>query len=140
MNSLGNFIYESNRIEGINGILAGDFEAHEEFLASPGGVEDLVTFVARVAQAALRTEFGQNVCVGTHIAPLGGSAIRPLLEEVLREQDPYLQHCHYLTLHPFMDGNGRSARALWLKRMGKVPNIGFLHTFYYQTLEHADER
>lgn len=43
------------------------------------------------------------------------------------------------------DGNGRSGRALWAWMMlcrggsygrAKVIELGFLHTFYYQTLEH----
>jgi Fic family protein len=42
-----------------------------------------------------------------------------------------------------MDGNGRSGRAIWLWQMlrqeGGAP-LGFLHHFYYQTLEAQDVR
>lgn len=138
---LSDFVHESNRIEGIHGASQADVEAHEDFLSSKGGVDDLITFVSRVAQAPFRRLPGQNVRVGAHIAPPGGPMIEEMLKEVLKIEDIYDQHCAFLTLHPFMDGNGRSARALWLKRMGgEPPRIGFLHKFYYQTLEHADDR
>lgn len=135
------FITESNRIEGIQTVSLTDLNAHRQFLNSEGTVEDLENFVAETALAYLRTKGGMNVRVGKHIAPPGGPLIRPALEEVLEIEDPYEQHLAYLTLHPFMDGNGRSARALWLKaRGGPPPKIGFLQTFYYSTLERADGR
>ena len=47
--------------------------------------------------------------------------------------------CRYETLHPFMDGNGRSGRILWAWQMIEhniAPglSLGFLHAYYYQTL------
>ena len=134
------FIKESNEIEGIFHVSKTDITAHERFLDSDGRVEDLENFVADVARTYLRVRPGMNVRVGEHIAPPGGPLIQPALEKVLQIENIYEQHCAYLTLHPFMDGNGRSARVLWLKRMGKIPAIGFLHTFYYTSLENADAR
>ena len=132
------FIAESNRIEGIDGVSLIDLMAHTQFQPT---IEGLIKFVALVAPGHIMRELPtQNVRIGNHIAPRGGSFIRPELEEILLEPDPHVQHCRYLTLHPFTDGNGRSARALWLSRMGDPPKIGFLHTFYYQTLSHADGR
>lgn len=140
MMCLMDFIRESNRIEGLD-IRPGDFEAHEKFLAREVTVESLEDFVAEIADAYLRTMDSMNVRVGQHVAPRGGPGIRVALDAVLTISDAYQQHCAYLTLHPFMDGNGRSARALWLhRRGGKVPQIGFLQSFYYQALGHADGR
>ena len=53
---------------------------------------------------------------------------------------PYDIHRRYETLHPFMDGNGRSGRILWAWQMIHHDirpglSLGFLHAFYYQTLD-----
>lgn len=51
----------------------------------------------------------------------------------------YRCHVVYETLHPFTDGNGRSGRAVWLRQMGWIVRapLGFLHHFYYQTLQNS---
>ncbi len=61
---------------------------------------------------------------------------------------PYISHVAYENLHPFTDGNGRSGRALWLwqmmhgtmRQVNMARDLGFLHTFYYQTLNASDGR
>ena len=137
---LNDFVAESNKIEGIFSVTRAEIDAPVEFLAEPVTVETLELFVKRVANAELRTKPGMNVQIGKHVAPRGGPGIRPALQQVLLGLNHYDVHLNYLTLHPFMDGNGRSSRALWLKMHGRIPPLGFLHTFYYQTLGAHDGR
>lgn len=141
--TLEDFVRESNRIEGI---LRDPFEdeirAHERFLArgaiSLKGLEDFVAVVQ--PGAVLRREVGLNVRVGNHIAMPGGPEVEALLLDILArlrkdDRDAYPTHLAYEDLHPFTDGNGRSGRVLWLWQMGGAAPIGFLHRFYYQTLD-----
>lgn len=147
MTDLVRFIVESNDIEGIyREPLLSEIEAHMQFLAVPEvTVEALEQFVAVVQpKARLRDSIGLNVRVGQHIAPMGGPEIvtrlRHILRQVRKGAEPFHIHRAYLTLHPFTDGNGRSARALWLWQMkgpARVP-LGFLHSYYYQTLAAGD--
>ena len=141
--NLNDFVIESNRIEGINRVpLPEEIWAHERFLVLDSiGLVDLEAFVNVVQPGAtLRRRLGMNVRVGDHIAPPGGPDIEERLNDLLNtatrdEADPYKTHLGYERLHPFMDGNGRSGRALWLWMMGGNAPLGFLHQFYYQTLQ-----
>lgn len=137
------FIAESNRIEGIPYTTAPDRAAHMrlwdlEVISTP----DVNEFVADVARAPIRDQPGMDVVVGDHVPPRGGEGIRHTLDALLAEAavtDPYQWHLAYETLHPYMDGNGRSGRAIWawqMMRRGRDPFVlGFLHTFYYQALD-----
>lgn len=86
-----------------------------------------------------------NVRIGNHRPPPGGPGIATELSKLIRQAidndaTPFDIHRRYETLHPFMDGNGRSGRILWAWQMIEhdiAPglNLGFLHAFYYQTLD-----
>jgi len=145
--SLEAFIRQSNAIEGIlRGPTEAEIHAHERLLEAPEMTQlDLEAFVARVANARIRAFAGMDVRVGNHMPPPGGSEVLYALNALLtkinaHEIDAWTAHIEYERLHPFMDGNGRSGRALWLWMVGpsaaSLP-LGFLHRFYYQTLSHV---
>ncbi len=139
--TLEEFVRESNRIEGIlRDPTPTEIFAHESFVALDTiAVQDLEDFVSAVQpRAVLRRKVGFDVMVGNHIAPPGGSEIEARLMHILLcmgEVGVYQTHLDYETLHPFTDGNGRSGRVLWLWQMRGAAPIGFLHKFYYQTLD-----
>ncbi len=143
------FIEESNKIEGIFRLVTPqELEAHKRLLAlTEIDIADLQRFVEVIAPGKLlRNKVGRDVCVGGHVPPAGCPEIEHLLMDILRDAadgDPYFVHHHYEMLHPFMDGNGRSGRALWLWMMKKrgalnhALQLGFLHAWYYQSLQHS---
>jgi len=142
-----NFVSESNRIEGIKGKPTkeeiGEFNRFMKLKSVT--VEELEQFV-RVYQpdAQLRDRVEvPGVRVGNHIAPNSGPQIRSDLNHLLFLVNdggitPFQAHVAYETTHPFTDGNGRSGRMLWAWQMGMDRlSLGFLHMFYYQTLENS---
>lgn len=155
--ALESFVKESNYIEGIYNVTQVEIAAHMSFLdLDVVRVRDLTELCALLAGARLRGDRGMDVMVGDHVPPPGGPAILSALRELLEKaQDheygkprptPWAIHREYETLHPFMDGNGRTGRALWLwmhlrddptywVRMRSGEHYrGFLQLFYYETL------
>lgn len=148
------FIRESNRIEGIvREPREAEVAEFHRFMALPSvSIDDLQQFVSVYQpDATLRDRQSMNVRVGRYIAPPGGPEIRNALVQILEQSNvsrssaalaAYWLHQAYETLHPFMDGNGRSGWMLWMWTMREAP-LGFLHTWYYQSLQfgrHADNR
>ena len=138
------FVRESNRIEGIRREpTAGEIAAHKVFFGLQRvTVPDVERLVSELAGAELRDRPGMNVRVGSHRPIPGGPQIRNALWSLLDGLDdltPFEAHVVYETLHPFMDGNGRSGRALWVWMMRDLGldafELPFLHRWYYQSLD-----
>lgn len=141
------FITESNKIEGIHRkptnlelALSRHFLNLDEILL--GDVQNIVDVFQPGAR--IRDRIGMDVRVGEHFPPKGGWEIPEQLKAVLLKASPnrhgfgaYITHLEYETLHPFLDGNGRSGRLLWLWQMRNRAPLGFLHTFYYQALQYS---
>lgn len=140
-NRIVDFIRESNRIEGIKrNPTEAEIEEYLRFMALTIVTgKDMVAFV-KVYQpnARLRNQVGLDVRVGGYLPPKGSPEILGRLESILQDAhspkySAYAIHQAYESLHPFTDGNGRSGRMLWLW-MIQDALLGFLHTWYYQSL------
>jgi len=146
---LWDFVTESNLIEGIDRTpTAAEMAAHIKLItAREISIHSLSQFVHTVQPGSfLREDLGMNVQVGDHKPIIGGPVVVVVLNELLHKLwkiSAFEAYCRYETLHPFMDGNGRSGRALWLgmmvHRFGHHPS-SFLREFHYQALSAHDSQ
>jgi hypothetical protein len=138
-------VAESNRIEGIDRPpTEAEIMEHERFVRlEKVTISELQSFV-KIYQpnARLRCFPGMDVQVGSYVPPKGGEHIVAQLQALLTDINadeklsPWEAHIQYEKLHPFTDSNGRSGRILWYFQMRASAryDLGFLHAFYYQTL------
>lgn len=133
------FIIESNKIEGITKNPTGDErkEFNRFMCLNKITIDDLNIFISVYQpNAKLRDKYDMNVRVGKYYPPFGGPEITVKLQHILdnTQLTAYQRHIEYEKLHPYTDGNGRSGRMLWAWQQRDL-SLGFLHMFYYQTLQ-----
>lgn len=147
VSNLNLFVAESNIIEGINDISADKvhLNALSDFLLLEKiTIPALVVFVNQIQPGAyLRQNPGDSVMIGGYVCP-PPSRVEGLLFNLLADINEklisaYEAHCRYEMIHPFMDGNGRSGRAIWLwiwvNQLKRAAPASFLHMFYYESLQ-----
>jgi len=135
---LSEFIRESNRIEGEDN-LPIDVEALKRFLANDLTEENLHEYHKSISwnkewSGKWRT---CNVWVWNYTPP-SPSMLTNRMNTFFSQidlMDAWTAHNEFERIHPYQDFNWRLWRAIWLHKMVEYnPNLGFLHSYYYQSL------
>lgn len=140
-----NFVKESNAIENIfREPTDTEIEEFQRFInLSKITINELKKFVSVYQpNAKLRSEYGMNVRVGKYYPPFGGPTIVDELQQLLDKEpmlDAFSLHIEYEIIHPFMDVNGRSGRALWAWKYKDLAR-GFLFPFYMSSLAYFSRK
>ena len=145
---LEDFIIESNDIEREATYLERELPIYEWWLANECNEENLKTMHRKLCTARRQLKMknrGHYRKVPVYIA--GRECSAKMLDGRMwdfwndfwkTDGDPnnlaYENHKYFEEIHPFLDLNGRTGRAIWLHQMGGEAPMGFLHTWYYQSL------
>lgn len=145
------FIKESNMIERITRMKAGEWQEYNTFLALDKiNTDDLEKFLKVIQpDAVLRDHVGHNVYVGGYTPPDGGPWMRENLWNLLKDAQEdtgqwHAIHHRFELMHPFSDGNGRLGRLVWLWMRLKANMLmdnqyPFLQQWYYDSLSYGNE-
>lgn len=142
---------ESRAIEGLSPSDAS-VTVLRAFLSTPLTLDSVKAYCYAEAGTVVRARAGMDVRVGRYICPPGGPAIPTELETIVNDAaqqswPSWNTHARFLNLHPFMDGNGRTARAIYIHQ-GMQSQHGFqwlasrplLQSLYYSALSDNDAR
>lgn len=141
--ALLDFIIESNQIEGEKTFLKKELPVYEWWLDDDIDEDRLKEFHKRLCQARVMLDESERgvyrkvpVYVGKKEMMNPGSIRRCMIQFFgdLEKMSPFEAHKRYEEIHPFVDLNGRTGRAIWLWQMGGPGSLGFLHSWYYQSL------
>lgn len=146
MTDLEKFIIESNNIEREDTYMDVELPIYEWWLANECTEENLKELHLKLCKSRKhgmrKTLHGAYRDCPVWIANRMGMkphkielAMKELFESDL---NPYFFHKRYEEIHPFADLNGRTGRAIWLHQMLEEQDVplGFLHTWYYQSLSY----
>ena len=142
---------QSREIEGITYGVEDAGDRLRKFVfgeLTPGSVRN---FCFAEANATLRDRPGADVMIGGRLCPPGGLGIQAKFITLIKEAAKpnaslWGTHASFLWLHPFTDGNGRTARAIFLwqalrrspvyaRRLDAIP---LLQVLYYESLSWYD--